>query len=269
MNRFIYIPTYLRSQSQPMYTQLRAAAYTPILVVDKTDPQNYHEFEHIRVPVKGIASKRAWIAKNAEGIHIVADDDLIILSVDQDGRTSKATNAEVRACINLMAALALSYPHGGVHRRAFVNSAKHLNYKVNTGGYGSLLFYNKHLWHRLPKFQVPHNPAILTDLCSQLDMFKQRLPFAVITRFATKEFHAPEHYLTGCWALSQSGWPSVKLKDPSLIDSVEKALMAFYSPVMKQGRRREIIDWRATKAAWSVPEHVGDPPRAPRVRVTK
>ena len=260
----IYIPTYLRSESQPMYLQLTSAGFRPILVVDKTDPQDYSAYEHIRVPVKGIAEKRKWISIHAETMHIVADDDLQILSVDgHTGRTTLATKPEVKVCILLMWTLAKHYPHGGVHRRAFVNSARQLNYKINTGGYGSLLFYNKNYWNRIPHFSLPDNPPILTDLCSQLDMFKQQLPFAVITRFATKEVHSREHYQTGCWA------PELGLKKLEVIDRAETGLLEYFGPILKMGRRREIIDWRATRAQWFVPEHLGGKPRTPQMRVTR
>lgn len=261
--RFIYIPTYLRSESQPFYEQVRQVGYRPLLVVDMKDPQNYEEYEHVRINVSGIAAKRDWIAKAARGAHVVADDDLMLLEVTPEGRTLKASPAEVRKCMQMIHSLAGHYAHGGVHRRAFVNSAAHLNYKVNTGGYGSLLFYNTHLWEKYPRFSIPKAPKILTDLCSQLDLFKQRLPFAVITRFATKEVHALEHFQTGCWA------PHLGLKKPEVIAEAEAALMRYWKPVMKQGRRREIIDWRATRAAWSVPEHINGAPNVPRIRVNR
>lgn len=261
--RFIYIPTYLRSESQPFYRQVQEAGYDPLLVVDHRDPQDYSPYTHVRIKVKGIAAKRAWIAEQAIGVHVVADDDLILLRVTEDGRTLKASAGEVGACMRMIDVLGGHYAHGGVHRRAFVNSAAHLNYKTNTGGYGSLLFYNTYLWHKPPRFSIPKTPKILTDLCSQLDLFKQRLPFAVITAFATKELHALEHFQTGCWA------PALGLKKPEVIAEAEASLMRYFQPRMKQGRRREIIDWRATREAWQVPEHLCGEPRLPKIRVSK
>lgn len=253
----IYIPTYLRGDAQPMYRQLNDAGLAPVLVVDKSDPFNYEKFRHYRIDVHGIAQKREWIANHTlVDVHIVADDDLQILSVLTDGRTILAEKAGVRHCISMMEQLAEHYAHGGVHRRAFVNASSHKNYKINTGGYGSLLFYNKALWKSMPLFQVPHSPPILTDLCSQLHLFKQGLPFAVVTRYATKEVHEKNHYETGCWATTTQ-------QDR---DTAEEKLMSYWNPAMKNGRSRQIIDWRATCTAWGVPEWLNG---KPKIRVNR
>jgi hypothetical protein len=246
----IYIPTYLRAHAQPFYMQCVRAGFEPLLLVDKTDPQDYSQYFHRRIAVRGIAQKREWIARHADGIHVVADDDLLLLRVTREGRTLPATPADVRECMARITKLARHYPHGAVHRRAFVNSAAHLNYKVNTGGYGSLLFYNKDLWKRKPVFRVHGIPEALEDLCSQLALFKQGLPFVILTTHATKEVHEKDHYQTGAWATETK-----RNKDRT-----EILLMGYWKPVMKQGARREIIDWRATRSEWSVPEHLGSRP---------